>query len=307
MADNPPSHDPIDCRIGRIAARQHNNVTRAQLLKAGLGVEAIVYRARVGRLYREYPGVYGVGKPATTALEKASAAVLACYPAALSDGSALTHWGVWRRWDRPFEVTLLGGDRRPEGIKVHRRPTLRWADTTVHHGIRVTKLARAVLDMAPRLTDEQLWTTVDNALHTPYMTRGQLHEQLILNPRHRAAKRLLKFVTTKDGPTRADWERAFPGFCARYGLPRPILSQRSGPHTVDAMFEEEQLLVELDSWEYHSSRRAFENDRDRDADNLELERPTLRITWDRLHNAPDREAARLHRILRNLRGHRRAA
>ena len=90
-----------------------------------------------------------------------------------------------------------------------------------------------------------------------YLKRGQLLEQLRRNPRHPGTKRLAAYLSTGDGPTRSDWEREFPAFCERYGLPRPRLIQRSGGHEVDALFEAEQLIVELDSWEYHSSKAAF--------------------------------------------------
>ena len=297
--------DPPDPNA--FARRQHRQVTRAQLLGAGIDDDAIRPRVKSGALFREYPGVYSVGWRASTPLERVSAAVLACgLHAALSGFSALTHWGVRRRWEEPFEVTVWKGDPKPKGVRVHRSSTLKPYDTVKHNGVRVTKLARAILDVAPRLTDEELHRTVDDALHTPYLKRGQLFEQLRRNPRHPGTKRLLAYLSTGDGPTRADWEREFPAYCERYDLPRPRMIQRSGGHEVDALFEDEGLIVELDSWEYHSSRDAFETDRDRDADNLEIGRPTLRITWDRMHKTPDREAARLHRILERLRRRRRA-
>jgi very-short-patch-repair endonuclease len=272
------------------------------LLGLGLDSKAITRRVRDGRLHREYPGVYAVGRPATTPLEKASAAVLACgSTAALSHSSALTHWGVWKRWDQPFEVAVLHGNPRPKGITPHRSRSLKRYDTTVHYGIRVTKLARAVLDIAPRLTEDQLPRTVDNALHTPWMTHGHLVDQLLRNPRHPGAKRVRAYLTTGHGPSRSDWERAYPAFCRRYDLPEARLSRRVGRHTVDAIYEDEGLIVELDSWEFHSSKAAFEEDRDRDADNLALGLPTVRLTWERMFNEPDREAARLHAILATLR------
>jgi hypothetical protein len=224
--------------------------------------------------------------------------VLACGPgAALSHASTLTLFGVWRRWDQPLEVTIRNGDRRPPGIKVHISRTLKPFDTVVMYGIRATKLARAILDTTPRLTDEQLPRTIDNAIHTRYTTRGQLVEQALRNPTHPGTKRVKQYLLTGDGPSRSDWERTFPAFCERYGLPRPHLSQPSGRHTVDALFEDANLIVELDSAESHSSKAAFETDRDRDADNLALGRPTIRITWKRMIHQPDREANRLHLIL----------
>ena len=64
-------------------------------------------------------------------------------------------------------------------------------------------------------------------------------------------------------------------------------------YEVDALFAEQRLVIELDGWEFHTGRVAFGDDRDRDADLLDFGYETVRITWERLHETPEREAARL--------------
>jgi very-short-patch-repair endonuclease len=76
-------------------------------------------------------------------------------------------------------------------------------------------------------------------------------------------------------------------------------------YEVDALFVEERLIVELDSWDFHSDRDSFERDRDRDADTLAAGHETVRITWMRIEQRPAREADRLRQILERRR--RRAA
>jgi very-short-patch-repair endonuclease len=68
-------------------------------------------------------------------------------------------------------------------------------------------------------------------------------------------------------------------------------------YEVDALFEAERLIVELDGWEFHSSRASFESDRDRDANTLVAGYETVRITRKRIQHAPRREARRLDLIL----------
>jgi very-short-patch-repair endonuclease len=68
-------------------------------------------------------------------------------------------------------------------------------------------------------------------------------------------------------------------------------------YEVDALFSTQRLVVELDGWAFHSGRVAFDDDRDRDAELLGFGYETVRITWERLHETPEREAARLQRIL----------
>src|SRR5947209_7696208 len=93
--------------IAQIACPQHGNITTAQLIALGFDGGRIHRWVKLGRLYRVYRGVYAVGRPPATPLEKAAAAVLACgRRSALSHSSAMTLWGLWKRWDEPFEVSV---------------------------------------------------------------------------------------------------------------------------------------------------------------------------------------------------------
>jgi very-short-patch-repair endonuclease len=284
--------------IVAVAQRHHGNVTRHELLALGLGSAAIQHRVRTAMLHRVHLGVYAVGHPPRTPLEKAAAAVLACGPgAALSHGSAMALWGFWRRWPATFDVTVTR-DRRPKGIAVHLSRTLHRRDVTTHYGIRATTPARTLHDRAPNLSDATLARTVNDALLSPYLTRSQLAEFLARHPN----RRLQPFVETTDGPTRSQFEDAFLAFCERHELPRPKVNTIVAGHEADAYFEAERLIVELDGWNFHSSHESFEGDRERDANALEQGIGTVRLTWDRLLETPGREAARLHKILRGRRG-----
>jgi very-short-patch-repair endonuclease len=68
-------------------------------------------------------------------------------------------------------------------------------------------------------------------------------------------------------------------------------------YEVDALFEAEKVIVELDGWDFHSSRLSFESDRDRDADTAAAGFLTVRITKERHERRPERESRRLRRIL----------
>jgi len=219
--------------------------------------------------------------------------VLACGPgAALSYGSAMTLWGYWRQWDNPLEVTVVG-DRRTKGIRVHRSTTLRWRDVTTQLGIRVTSPARTLVDICPRLKDKALKRAVNNALNTPWLTEGQLAETLARHP----TARIAKLVGLDGTATRSDWEDDFPQFCADHGLPAPIMGQPLHGYIVDALFPAEKVIVELDGWDFHKNKIAFEDDRERDAEMLAHGYVTVRMTWERIHERPHREARRLRTIL----------
>jgi hypothetical protein len=284
--------------VPQLASKQQGNVTRQQLLECGLDDNAIGHRVRLGGLHREHTGVYSVGRPAVTPLERAGAAVLACgQGGALSHGSAMTLWGFWRRWDERFEVTVPGDRRRP-GIAVHRSSTLAWRDLTTHVGIRVTSPARTVFDVAPRLDDKALKRTLNNALHTQWLTEEPLAELVTRCAHLPAGRRIAPLIGLPGTPTRSGWEDDFPAFCENHGLPTPVMGARVHGYIVDALFPAERLIVELDSWEFHRDAIAFQTDRERDADTLAYGFNTVRITYKRIHQAPRKEATRLRAILR---------
>jgi hypothetical protein len=280
-----------------LAARQHGNVTRRQMLTVGLNGRGIGDRVRCGRLHRVHRGVYAVGRPPVTPLERAAAAVLACGPdAALSHRSAMVLWGIWKRWETPLETSVIQGDPRPRGIVVH-RAKLNRRDVTVHYGIRVTSPARTLLDCAPTLTTRALTRAVNDARHLRILFLETLGQAVERYPNHPGSAAIKPLLERTDGATRSGWEDDFPGFCAHYGLPAPRLNVSVCGYVVDALFTDAKLIVELDSWEYHQDRAAFERDRERDAHTAAAGFLTVRITRERVGRDPAAEAERLLRTL----------
>ncbi len=291
------SSQAVDRAIAAVAAKQRGNITRDQLLELGLSDGGIAWRVKIGRLHRVFRGVYSVGRPPGSPEDWASAAVLACGAgAALSHGSAMALWGYWRHWDRPYEVTVVG-DRRTKVIRVHRSTTLRRHDVTRQLGIRVTTPARTIFDISPRQTDKAFKRTVNNALHSPWMTAGHLVDAVALHPNLPGARRAAKLIGLPGTPTRSGWEDDFPAFCRRFGLPTPVMGAPLHGYVVDALFVAERVIVELDSKEFHLDAIAFETDRERDAEMLMHGFVTVRATWERIHERPGREARRLGAIL----------
>jgi hypothetical protein len=289
--------ESIDRWIAALAKRQHGYVTRPQLLKLGLGAEAIRYRIRIGRLIPVYAGVYAVGHLPTLPQDRAVGALLACGEGAvLSHSTAATAWGIFKRWEMPFEVTAPAMHRRA-GIRVH-RGQLERCDIRTQIGLRVTSAARAVLDVAPRLSEKGLRRAVADQRRAGHLHLHELEDLTRRFPRAPGAGRLVEVLDVpKGGPTRSDLEDRFVAFCRRFGLPEPQTNVWVAGREVDAWFPDEQLIVELDGEPYHTDHHSFERDRDNDATALTLGIPTVRITDTRMRNAPEREAERLHAIL----------
>jgi hypothetical protein len=288
--------DP-DLALAELARRQHGVVTTAQLIDLGLGESAIAYRCRRSRLFRVHRGVYAVGRPPNTPLEKASAAVLACGPgAALSHGSALALWGFVSEWHFPLHVTAASLRRRPQ-IVTHKAQVLTRTDIRTQLGIRVTSPARTFLDCAIELGPYRLPRTAADARRRGYLHLAQIADVLERFRFHPGRTPLLEALGGLEQPTRSELEDGFLAFCDRYGLPQPTVNSHPWRFESDMLFAAEQVVVELDGWDFHRDKYAFESDRDRDVDLLAIGFYPIRITWQRLMERPEREARRLHKIL----------
>jgi hypothetical protein len=293
------SQDPREAAIRELARRQIGHVTRVQLLKLGLGSAAIGARVATGALVTRYPGVYALPPARQDPQALIHAAVLAGGPdAAASHTSAAWLWDFVPHFQSPPEITLSKGDRRPRHILTHRCPSLQRRDITRQRAIPTTTPARTLLDLAPTLTPKQLTRTVNDALRNHHVRPDALHDVITRNPRHAATKLLTPFLDLPGGnPTNSWLEDEFLPFLAKYGLPTPLINHPLNGDEVDAYFPDHNLIVELDGWDFHKDRHAFETDRERDAHHLAHGTPTVRITKDRLKHTPDREAARLEAIL----------
>jgi hypothetical protein len=276
----------IDHGLARLAAKQHGYVTREQLLKLGLTKDAIYRRARDGQLIRVYEGVYAVGHARRDAIGRAMAAVLACGAGAvLSHHSAAALWG-FRKWrSGPIEVTALGKHSR-RGIKAHRCAIER-RDITRHWGIPVTKPARTLVDLRHSLPEKQLKRAINDAAISNHLRDGDL----VGTPLEGYVEELSR------SPLEDDWRP----WRKRYNVPEPLYNVKIGSYEVDIYYPRERLIIELDGWPFHRTRKAFEDDRERDAYMLARRIATLRMTRERLEGAPAREAKRLIAILESRR------
>ena len=183
--------------------------------------------------------------------------------------------------------------RRHPGIRVH-RSTL--TQTTTHYGIPTTTPAQTLLDLADVLDDRALARAVNEAYVLKLTTPTQLANLLTRSPGRRTSR--LTPHTTATRPTRSYLEDDFLRFIKRYRIPMPEINQWIAGHEVDAVWRSHNLVAELDSYEFHTTKDAFERDRDRDADLLNAGFSTIRITNKRIKHQAKREADRLRSLLR---------
>ncbi len=257
-----------------------------------------------GRLRAVHREVYAFGPRPLTKRGKWLAAVLAMGSGAfLSHESAAALWGL--AGDRPqIDVNAPRGRQvrrgRASGIKVH-RCKFESDEVTLRDGIPVSTVARTLFDLAERSQPHRLKSAWDEAsrlrlLRVPGVAlvyeRGR--------GRRRARKRIEPFLAAEQRQvedTASPLEDRFAAFVVAHRLPPPWTNVLVDGDEVDALWPAARLIVELDSWEFHAHRGAFEKDRSRDTYHLLAGYRTIRVTHRRLTEEPDRLAAQIRALL----------
>ncbi len=277
----------IDRLISALAEAQHGVVAVWQLMELGLGRGAIQHRVSIGRLHRVHQGVFAVGHANLSREGHRMAAVLAYGPyAVLSHRSAAAHWGIGHASHR-YDVTTPQSKRSRKTIRAH-AAKLHAEDRTVHNGIPTTSVARTILDLAAQSTKDQLTYLIEEADRKHRLDLAALDRAIARRPRAAGVARLKAVLKTYRGPAdnRSQLERKFRRLVARANLPEPQFNVLIAGLTVDVYWPQWKLVVEIDSDPYHNNPRAFENDRIRDATLQKIDLRVLRVTGDRLDNAP---------------------
>jgi hypothetical protein len=285
-----------------LADRQHGVVSRAQLGDLGLDRFAVVRRVANGQLHQLYRDVYAVGHASVSREGTYLAAVLSCGPdTALSHRSAADIWGLRRDRTR-VEVTVPTGRIGPRGLVVHRSRMMEPVDFRTVDGIRVTSVARTLLDLAMVLYPRDLSRAVDRAERLRLFDLTELEDLLAWARGRRGAAALRgAIVGWRPADTRSELEDRSRDLIASLPLPEPqfnvLIQGERTSHEVDAYWPDHSLVVQLDGFAYHRTRRDRERDASADAD-LELAgNRIMRLTWDDVVAHRGRTQRRLGRLL----------
>lgn len=226
-------------------------------------------RLENAHLLRLHRGVYAVGHDRLTREGRWLAAVLAVPGAVLSHRAAAALHGI-RDSDRAADVTTT---RRASarGIVVHGTTVLDAHDVTTRSGIPVTTVARTLVDLASILLPDQIAKLLREADRRGLLDAMALHAALDRTrgrggDGRRALRAALaeheRFATSL---TRSELEDRFLPLLDAHGLPRPRTNHPIDGMQVDACWQQQRLVVELDGWAFHADRHAFQDDRTRTA------------------------------------------
>jgi very-short-patch-repair endonuclease len=277
-------------------------ITYVQLIELGVPPGSVAAAVAAGRLYRVHRGVYSIAPPgARPRLAAEHAALLACGKrAVLSHGSAAWLHGLSERRPATVELTVVGerGRRRP-GLRVHRVMALERADRTMVGRLWCTSVARTVIDLAPAFDDRELEPLLDRALRTT--TRTAMLSALA-RTHGRPGTGRVRALLDPARPSADAWskaERRLLELIRASGLPQPECDVPLGDHgrIPDLLWRAERVIVEYDSWEYHSGPASFHDDRERHNELTAQGYQVLHVTWRVLHDHPEQVLVWIARAL----------
>jgi very-short-patch-repair endonuclease len=219
--------------------------------------------------------------PGDTAIEGdgmgSTMTVLDYWGAALSHRSAASLWELSPPRDGPIDVSIrgYGGRTKRVGIRLHRSRLLIPASVTLCSGFPVTTPERTIADLR-RVS----------AGRAPLVSPRELRRAI------RQASFLGLPIDEEEcrDRNRSDLEEDFQRLCRKHGLPAPEVNVRVGPHLVDFLWRDRNLVVETDGYISHRGRVAFEDDRGRDLDLRAGGFEVIRLAEKQLNEEPQRVA-----------------
>jgi hypothetical protein len=299
--------------MNRLTSGQHGLVTLAQLVEAGYGEPTIRRMLRSALLEPVHAGVFRLAGSVRSHDQRLLAAVMAAGPgSAVSHRAAAAVHGLWTLPRALVEITVARPTSPDLGeVIAHRLADLhpRWVVSV--RGIPVTTPARCLVDLGAVMTFREVSIVAERAFGRRVVTRSELAAGIdAVARRGRAgvgiARRLLDsgFSVLE---TPSVLQARLSGVLGRYGVPLPIAEhavydgQGAFVGRVDFAYPEIRFAIETDGFEAHSTRRAFDHDRARQNDLVDLGWTVHRYTHAHL-SRPRLVAARIDRTRRRLLG-----
>ena len=257
-------------------------MTLAQLTGAGLSARQVERAVERGELNRLHRGVFLMG-PCPLPHSAELAAVLACGSGAwLSHRSAVSLYEMlpYEEGSPPIHVTVAGGHRRGDpGIVVHETSSLRPYEVRERHGIPLTAPIRTLIDFAGICPAPELERAVAEAFALGLTNRAAVLRAVDMVRGRRGVARLIALLEGRPpARTRSAPERRLLQAIRGANLPEPETNTKVDRWEVDLLWRSAGLVVEVDGYSAHSSPRAFERDRRKDAELTALGLTVQRFT-----------------------------
>jgi hypothetical protein len=256
-----PQNRTAERIIARIASRAHGVVTWAEMRRAGVTEAEIKWARKKGLLIPIHRGVYRVGHAAPSVDASFIAAVKACGQGAALSGRAAGYLLGLIKGRPPRPEVTAPTQRRVKGVRTHRARRGE-RDVIEVRGIRVTSVARTLVDLAAVLTPGQLARACHEAGVRYRTTPRHVEEVLARRPGTKGASSLRAVMRGKIPVSLSEMERIFFQALKSVDLPLPETNRAADGRRVDCRWPG-VLTVELNSYQFHNSRHARERDQQR--------------------------------------------
>jgi len=163
-------------------------------------------------------------------------------------------------------------------------------------GFPVTSFIRTMLDLSGRLDEDRIRSMLREGERLRIVDWTELRRATVSGKGRTGIATLRQVAadwTEADSETRSDLELRFLSLCRRAGLPLPIVNGSVSGYEVDCTWPDTQFVVELDGYETHRGRSAFESDRLRDMVVTRAGFQVVRVSDRMLKNRPGEVAALL--------------
>jgi hypothetical protein len=135
---------------------------------------------------------------------------------------------------------------------------------TIWRGIPVTTPAETLVDLAAAVDEAELARACHEAGVRHHTTPNQVEVVLVRRPKTPGAAQLRRVLRGEVKVTLSALEGRFLKRLRDARLPLPRTNRVAGSRRVDCRWPDINLTVELDSYRYHRSRHAWEQDRRRE-------------------------------------------
>jgi len=248
---------------------------------------AIDRMLRTGELVASLPAVYCLREDADQWAVRVAAASLWLGRDAVFTGAAAARLTFWP--DCPAETISMarrGSTQRSRSyIHVEKRVIPAGLIVTCA-SFRATIPSLTALDLASRFGGD----AIDRALRSRTATLEQMYEAFALQPHRRGNGRIAALLLDSQNEPWSEAERLMHRLLRRHRITgwsgNRWLSVGELRYCVDVLFPTERLILEVDGWETHGSRDAFEADRRRRNRLVLAGYAVLNFTWRQLHDEP---------------------
>jgi hypothetical protein len=199
----------------------------------------------------------------------------------------------------PAHVTTPIHRKPRPPIRLHEARWLAPEDRALRDEVPVTALPRTLLDLAASVRFDWLERMIERSEELGLFDLSPVEDLLARTVGHHGHARLRRAISLyrPSSFTRSGLEQRWLELVLAAGLPQPRMNYVEQGFELACYWPEHRFAVELDLFETHGTRAAFERDRERQEELLLAGIAMTRVTGPRLEREPDEVVRKVARLL----------